>query len=122
MPRLHNAVSTTKIVAVYIINSNAPNAALSLELHSRPPDYPVAQPLSLVANGNLHWRQNDSDRISGILGIYVDRASQPLALLEVDRCNGSLHPSGNEEILNVSLNLHPERSEGPLHSLSPSPH
>jgi len=80
LPRLYGAA--------YIINSDAPNAALPLELHSRPPDYTVAQPLSLMANGNLHRRKNDPNRIPGILGIYVDRARQPLALSKVDRRNG----------------------------------
>ena len=82
-----------------ILEPDATDAALSLELHSWPPDCPLAQSISPMAHRNLHRRQDDADRIPGILGILVDRAHQPVALPEVDGRDGSLHPSRGEEHL-----------------------
>src|SRR5271157_3541751 len=68
-----------------ILEPDAADAALSLELHPWPPDCSVAQSLSAMAHRDLHRRQNDPDRIPGILGILVDGAKQPVAIPEVDR-------------------------------------
>lgn len=38
-----------------------------------------------LADRDLYRRQDEADRISGILGIHVERASQPLALSTMDR-------------------------------------
>ena len=78
--------------------TDAPNAALSLELHPGPPDCSVAQSLSAMADRDLHRRQNDPDRIPGILGILVDRAKQLVAVLEMDSGNGSLRPSEEQQL------------------------
>src|ERR1019366_2552143 len=72
---------------------DAADAALSLELHSWPPDCPLAQSLSPMADRDLPRLQNDPDWIPGILGIFVDGASQPVALPEVDSGDGPLRPS-----------------------------
>ena len=82
-----------------ILEPDATDAALSLELDSWPPDCPLAQSLSPLAYRDLHRRQDDADRLSGILGILVDRANQPLALSEVDCGDGSLRPSRSQELL-----------------------
>src|SRR4029077_6036241 len=82
-----------------ILEPDAADAALSLELHPRPPDCAVAQSLSSVADRDLHRGQDDPDWIPGILGILVDGANQPVAVPEVDGGDGSLRPSGGEEPL-----------------------
>ena len=81
-----------------ILEPDAPNAALSLELHPRTPNCPVAQSLSSVADRDLHWRKNDPDWIPGILGILVDRTNQPVAIPEVDSGDGSLRPSEEQQL------------------------
>src|ERR1700687_539514 len=73
MPRLYGNVGA-------ILEPDASHAALSLELHPWPPDCALAQSLSSVAHRDLHRRQNDQDRIPGILGILVDGGKQPVAL------------------------------------------
>jgi hypothetical protein len=55
-----------------ILDGDASHVALSLEFHSRSQDRPMAQSLPLVAHGNVHWRKDDADWLSGVLGIYVD--------------------------------------------------
>ena len=44
----------------------------------------MAQPLSIVADRDLLRRENDPDRIPGVLGVYVARTPEPVALPEVD--------------------------------------
>src|SRR6266403_1640246 len=63
-----------------ILSTDAADAALRLELHSRPPDCALAQSLPSLAHRDLHGRQDDPDRIPGVLGIPVDGASQPVAI------------------------------------------
>ena len=81
-----------------ILEPDADDAALSLELHPWPPDYSVAQSLSAMADRDLHRRQNDPDWIPGILGILVDRTNQPVAIPEVDSGDGSLRPSEEQHL------------------------
>ncbi len=84
-----------------ILKSNAADAAFSLELHPWPPDCPLAQSLSAMAHRDVHRRQDDADRIPGILGILMDRANQPVALPEVDSGDGSLRSSRGKEPLAI---------------------
>src|SRR5271157_3940017 len=84
-----------------ILEPDAADAALSLELHPWPPDCALAQSLSSMAHRDLHRRQNDPDWIPRILGILVDGAKQPLAVPQVDSGDGSLCPSRGEEPLAV---------------------
>ena len=80
-----------------ILKINAADNALYLELHPRPPDCSLAQPLSSMASRDLHRGQNDADRFPGILGISLDRAEQSVAFSEMDIGDGSLRPSSSEE-------------------------
>ena len=112
-----------------ILEPDAADAALSLELYSWPQDRPVAQSLSPMAHRNLHWRQNDPDRIPGILGILVDRAHQPVALPEVDSGDGSLRPSRSEKPLTFSslivaklIILSEAKDDEAVRALYPLPH
>jgi hypothetical protein len=50
-----------------------------------------------VAHGNLLRRENDSDWIYRILGIYVAGAQQSLEIFEVDGRDGTLCPSQTED-------------------------
>jgi hypothetical protein len=52
-----------------------------------------------MAHRNLHRRENDADRLCGILGIHVARARRPLALSEVDSRDGALCPSQAQGLL-----------------------
>ena len=81
---------------------HALHTSISMELDPGAPAYPVAQPLSTVANRNLLWRENDPNRLSGILGIYVARAQEPVALPEVDLRNGPLRPSQDQKYLKIN--------------------
>src|ERR1700691_3105412 len=76
-----------------ILKNNAADAALSLELDPWPPDCPMAQSLSAMAYRNLYRRQDDANRVPGILGIPVDGAHELMALPQVDGGNGSVCPS-----------------------------
>src|SRR5271165_353165 len=80
-----------------ILETDAADAALSLELHPWSPDSPLAQSLSSMAARNLYGREDDADRFPGILGISVDGTKPSVALLEMDGGNGSLCPSQSEE-------------------------
>ena len=82
-----------------------------------------------MAHRNLHWRQNDPDRIPGILGILVDRAHQPVALPEVDSGDGSLRPSRSEKPLTFSslivaklIILSEAKDDEAVRALYPLPH
>ena len=78
-----------------ILEPDAADAALSLELHPWPPDAPGAVPIFL-------WR---IETYTGVkmtqigfleLGILVDGAKQPVALPEVDGRDGWLRPPRSE--------------------------
>ncbi len=77
---------------------DAADAAVSLEFDPWAPDCSVAQPLSAVADRNLYGREDDADWISGILGISMDGARQPVALSKVDGGDGSVCASGGEDL------------------------
>src|ERR1700694_4083596 len=72
---------------------------LSVERHQGPSPGSMAKSVSSVAHRNLHRRENDADRLRGILGIHVARASRPLAFSEVDSGDGALCPSQAKELL-----------------------
>ncbi len=81
------------------IEKNAADAALSLELNPWTPDCTMAQSLPAMAYRDLYRREDDANRIPGVLGIPVDGTNQFVALSEVDGRNGSLYPSSGEKIL-----------------------
>jgi|SRR5580704_3947052 len=88
---------------------HALHAPLLVECHPRAPPHPLAQPLSIMENRNLHRREDAPDRSAGILGIYLAGAQTTLALPEVDRRNGALRPSQSTIVILSERSL---RSEG----------
>src|ERR1700676_2498745 len=76
---------------------------LSVERHQGPSPGSMAKSVSSVAHRNLHRRENDADRLRGVLGIHVARASRPLAFSEVDSGDGALCPSQAKELLSSAL-------------------
>lgn len=62
----------------------AQHAAFLLERHSRAPFDSLAQSVPSLAHRDLLRRENAADRISGILGVSLERALESLAILEVD--------------------------------------
>ena len=87
---------------VGIMVRDALHPSILMERNPGTPFGPVAQPLSSVADRDLLWRENDPDRLPGILGIYVARAQEPVALPEVDFRNGPLRPSQDKKYLETT--------------------
>jgi len=80
------------------LESDAADAAVSLEFDSWAPDCSLAQSLFAVADRDLYGREDDADWIPGILGILVDGARQPVAVSEMDGRDGSVCASGGEDL------------------------
>jgi len=80
------------------LESDAADAAVSLEFDSWAPDCSLAQSLFAVADRDLYGREDDADWIPGILGILVDGARQTVAVSEVDGGDGSVRASGGEDL------------------------
>ena len=76
---------------------HAPFAPLPLELDQGPSSGSLAQPLSAVAHRDVLRRKDDADRFSGILGVSLAGAHQPLALLKVDGRDGEIRSPKAEE-------------------------
>src|SRR5579863_5938419 len=79
--------------------AHAHDAPILVECNPRPSPGSVAESLSSMAHRNLHRRENDPDRLPGILGIHVARATRTLAVSEVDRGDGTVCPSEAEEFV-----------------------
>src|ERR1700722_16489554 len=63
----------------------------------------MAKSVSAVAHRNLYRRENDADRLRGVLGIHVARARRPLAVFELDSRDGAIRPSQTEEFMMAVL-------------------
>src|SRR5579863_4032640 len=70
-----------------------------MECHQGPSADAVAQSVPAVAHRDLHRRQDEGNRISGILGIHVARTPRVVGISEVDRGDGALDPSQAEGIV-----------------------
>src|SRR5580698_8575839 len=83
---------------LWLLSCHALPAPLSLERHQGPSSGSVAQPLPAMAHRDLLRRQDDADRLPGVLGISVAGAYQPLAFSQVDRRDGPLRPPQAEKL------------------------
>ena len=81
---------------VYSDCDHAKRATLHLERHPGTSPHSLAQPVLALAHRDLHRRQDDTYRLSRVLGIPLAGASPTLALPEVDGRNGSLRSPKNE--------------------------
>jgi hypothetical protein len=77
----------------------ATHDSLSLECDARPSAHSVAQPISSLEDRDLLWREDDPDRISGVLGISVAGAEALVAIPEVDSRDGRSSPPKAKENL-----------------------
>src|SRR5579864_5295389 len=83
---------------------NVPQTPLPLERDQGSSPRPLAKSLSSVAHRDLHWRQDDPDWLPGILGIYVARTPRTLALLALDRRDGTVRPPQTKKFLKGTHN------------------
>lgn len=82
-----------------VMMARALHAPLPLERDQGPSPGSVAEPLSFVADRDLHRRENDADRLSGVLGVRVAGAGESLALSQVDERHGALCAPQAEEFV-----------------------
>ncbi len=62
----------------------------TVERHARPPACALAEPLPALAHRDLLRRQDEPDRLLGILGIYVEGTLRANPVLEMDGADGWL--------------------------------
>src|SRR5579862_1376765 len=72
-----------------------------MECHPRTSSRAVAKPLPAVANRNLLRRKNATNRTVGVLGIYLARTQEFMALSKVDSGNGALRPSQTQRLVGL---------------------
>jgi hypothetical protein len=72
-----------------------------MERHPRASSRAVAKSLPAVANRNLLRRKNATNRTVGVLGIYLARTQEFMALSKVDSGNGTLRPSQAQKLVGL---------------------
>src|SRR5579872_3587910 len=72
-----------------------------MERHPRTSSRAMAKSLPAVANRNLLRRKNATDRTVGVLGIYLARTQEFMALPKVDSGNGALRPSQAQKLVGL---------------------
>ena len=76
---------------------NALHVAIHVERHAWAPSDAVAKPVPALANRNLLRREDAANRLSGILGVSLARAQEPLAFPQMDRRDGTLRKARANE-------------------------
>src|SRR5262245_30914435 len=82
---------------------HAQRPSLPLERHTGPSLHALAKSLSSLEDRDLHGRQDDADRIPGVLGVQLARAQESVAVPEVDRRDGAVCASQTESRLRACL-------------------
>lgn len=86
-----------------IIGQHAQQDPLPLERDSWPSPGSLAKSVSSLAHRNLHGREDEADRLRGVLGVYVARASRTLAIPALDRRDGTLRPSQTKKPVGLNV-------------------
>jgi hypothetical protein len=72
--------------------------SFSLECHQGSPSHPVAQSIPALAHRDLYGREDDADRLSGVLAFHLAGAPPSVAILEVDWRDGAVRASESEKL------------------------
>src|SRR5215471_8788532 len=78
------------------METHALHLTFHLERHPRTPARALAQPVPAVAHGDLLRREDAADPLHRVLGLYVARALEPVAISEVVGGNGTLRAAQGE--------------------------
>src|SRR5277367_372148 len=92
-------------------------APLLVECDERPSSRPLAQPLSAMAHRNLYRRQDDANRLPGILGVRMARAPRAVEVPQLDRRDGTLRPPQAKEFVSDVINHRGHRGHTENHSM-----
>ena len=76
---------------------NALHVAVHVDRHAWAPSDAVAKPVPALANRNLLRREDAANRLSGVLGISLARAQEPLAVSKMDAGDGALRKADVQE-------------------------